>query len=60
MPKTRADQAYVREINISSILRMIHSQPTISRAQLAVMSGLNKSTVSSLVDELLKLEIIHA
>ncbi len=57
--KTSADQAFVRETNLSLVLRLIHTQSPISRAQLAVISGLNKSTVSSLADELLERKLIH-
>jgi len=53
------DQTYIRETNLSSVLRLIHSQAPISRAQLAVITGLNKSTVSSLVDELIERELVH-
>jgi glucokinase-like ROK family protein len=59
MSKDIADQAFVRESNLSSVLRLIHTQSPISRAQLAVITGLNKSTVSSLVDELLTQKLIH-
>ena len=59
MAKNTADQAFVRETNLSSVLRLIHTQSPISRAQLAVITGLNKSTVSSLVDELLNQNLIH-
>ena len=46
------DQTLLREINLSSVLRYIHSNASISRTQLARVTGLNKSTVSSLIDEL--------
>jgi predicted NBD/HSP70 family sugar kinase len=46
------DQTLLREINLSSVLRYIHSNAPISRTQLAAVTGLNKSTVSSLIDEL--------
>jgi glucokinase-like ROK family protein len=59
MAKTTSDQTFVRETNLSSTLRLIHTQSPISRAQLAVITGLNKSTVSSLVDELLSRTLIH-
>lgn len=52
-PFSTGDQTLLREINLSSVLRYIHSSAPISRAQLALLTGLNKSTVSSLVDELL-------
>jgi glucokinase-like ROK family protein len=59
MTRTAADQVFVRETNLSTVLRLIHTQSPISRAQLAVITGLNKSTVSSLVDELLARNLIH-
>lgn len=59
MKKTTADQAFLRETNLSTVLRLIHTRSPISRAQIAVTTGLNKSTVSSLVDELLKQNLIH-
>ncbi len=49
----------MRETNLSLVLRLIHSQSPISRAQIAAITGLNKSTVSSLVDELLERILIH-
>lgn len=59
MQKNTADQVLVREINLSSVLRLIHTQAPVSRAQLAQLTGLNKSTVSSLVDELLERGLVH-
>jgi len=59
MNKNSADQAFVRETNLSLVLRLIHTQSPLSRAQLAVITGLNKSTVSSLVDELLERTLVH-
>jgi glucokinase-like ROK family protein len=59
MAKLTSDQSYVREINLSTVLRLIHTQSPISRAQIAVLTGLNKSTVSSLVDGLLTQNLIH-
>jgi hypothetical protein len=46
-----ADQVLVCETNLSSVLRLIYKEAPISRAQLATKTGLNKSTVSSLVPE---------
>jgi hypothetical protein len=37
--KHTADQAFVRETNLSLVLRLIHTQSPISRAQLAVVRG---------------------
>lgn len=52
-PPRTGDQALVREINLSLIMNCLHRHAPISRADLAEMTGLNKSTVSSLVHELL-------
>lgn len=57
--KTTADQAFMREINLSLVLRRIHNEAPLSRAQIAVETGLNKSTVSSLVEELMALDLIR-
>lgn len=56
---TTADQAFVRDVNLSLILRSIHNTAPLSRARLASLTGLNKSTVSSLVEQLLALHLIH-
>lgn len=58
-PKSTADQALVRELNLSSVLRLIHNVPPLSRAQLAALTGLNKSTVSSLVEDLLDRKLVR-
>ncbi len=54
-----ADQVFVRELNLSSVLQLIHNEAPLSRAQLAARTGLNKSTISSLVDDLMTRELIH-
>ena len=55
-----ADQTLVRETNLSVVLRLIHhTRPAISRAQIAAVTGLNKSTVSSLVDDLIARGLVH-
>ncbi len=59
MSKNTADQAFVREMNLSMTLRLIHQQAPISRAQVAQATGLNKSTVSSLVDDLIARKLVH-
>ncbi|HEY5158285.1 MAG TPA: ROK family transcriptional regulator [Anaerolineales bacterium] len=56
---TNVDQSFVRELNLSSVLRRLHDQGTLSRAQLALVTGLNKSTVSILVEELLQRGLIR-
>ncbi len=51
--KTIGDQQLVKRINRSVVLRLVRSQPGLSRARLAAESGLTKSTVSLLVRELI-------
>lgn len=54
MMRTRTgDQALIREINLSIILNALRDHPPLSRAALAVATGLNKTTVSSLVQQLI-------
>jgi glucokinase-like ROK family protein len=48
------DQALVREINLALIMKRLREYAPISRAALAEITGLNKSTVSSLVNELIQ------
>lgn len=53
MTRTRTgDQTLIREINLSIILNALRDHPPLSRAALAVATGLNKTTVSSLVKQL--------
>jgi glucokinase-like ROK family protein len=47
------DQALVREINLSIILNALREHAPTSRASLASLTGLNKTTVSSLVQQLI-------
>ena len=51
--KTTGDLQLLKRMNRSVLLRLIRSQPDLSRARLASLSGLTKSTVSALVRELL-------
>ena len=51
--KATGDLQLLKRINRSVLLRLIRSQPDLSRARLASLSGLTKSTVSALVRELL-------
>ena len=43
---------------MSSVLRIIHTEERVSRARLAKLTGLNKSTVSSLAEQLLERKLI--
>ncbi|MGD9098949.1 MAG: ROK family transcriptional regulator [Anaerolineae bacterium] len=53
------DQALVREINLSTVLRCLQESAPLSRARLADRTGLNKTTVSSLVEELVERGLVH-
>ena len=49
----------VRSLNRAMILNLIRENQPISRVTIARISGLNKSTVSSIVNDLLKEELIY-
>lgn len=53
------DQALVRQINLSVILHQLREHAPISRAALAERTGLNKTTVSSLVSELIEKKFVR-
>jgi len=53
------DQALVREINLSVIMNNLRTNAPISRASLAETTGLNKTTVSSLVNELIARQFVQ-
>lgn len=59
MTKKRADHTLMRNINRSLILRHLRLDPGLSRADLAGRTGLMRSTISSLVDELLENQLVH-
>ena len=48
------DHALIRQINLSAILYHLRESAPISRAALAEITGLNKTTVSSLAGELIE------
>jgi glucokinase-like ROK family protein len=53
------DQALVREINLSIILNCLRETSPLSRAKMAEITGLNKTTVSSLVRELIARQFVR-
>ncbi|HEY3615107.1 MAG TPA: helix-turn-helix domain-containing protein, partial [Gaiellales bacterium] len=57
-PVRRADQRAVRKSNLSLVARRIAEAGSLSRAQLAKSTGLNKTTVSSLVSELIERGVV--
>ncbi len=60
MQKTISGNAkIVRDINRAMILNIIRKNQPIPRSKIAGMTGLNKSTVSSIVTDLLKEELVY-
>ncbi len=53
------DQALVRQINLAIILDQLRENAPLSRAALAEKTGLNKTTVSSLVSELIERQLVR-
>ncbi len=58
-PYRTGDQALVRETNLSTVLRTLQEGAPLSRSGLASITGLNKTTISSLVEELIDLRLVH-
>jgi glucokinase-like ROK family protein len=59
LSQKKADQVWVRKINRAIILQVFRTHPALSRARLAVETGLNPSTVSSIVGELIQEDLIR-
>jgi glucokinase-like ROK family protein len=53
------DHTVMRQMNLSAILHHLRENAPISRATLADMTGLNKTTVSSLVGELIECQFVR-
>jgi glucokinase-like ROK family protein len=53
------DQALVRQMNLAVIMHHLRESAPVSRAALAEMTGLNKTTVSSLVQELIRQRFVE-
>lgn len=51
--KDTADQKLVRKLNNNIIIEVLREEAPVSRANLAAITGLNRSTVSSIIDELI-------
>ncbi len=52
--KDTADQKLVRKMNNNIIIEILRKEAPVSRANLAAITGLNRSTVSSIIDELIE------
>lgn len=59
MKNNTADQAWVRRMNRAAILEVFRTHRTLSRANLALRTGLNPSTVSNIIGELIDENLIH-
>jgi predicted NBD/HSP70 family sugar kinase len=57
--KAPANQRSVRRHNLGVVLRHVADHGPRSRAAIAIQTGLNKTTVSSLVAELIELELVR-
>ena len=53
MTAISGDQSLLREINRMALIRVVQRHPGMSRADLATTTGLTKSTVSLLVQDLI-------
>ncbi|OLZ10507.1 ROK family transcriptional regulator [Sulfobacillus thermosulfidooxidans] len=53
------DAQRMRQLNKYTVLHWIYNHPNVSRADIAKLTGLNRATVSSLVDELLAEDFIQ-
>jgi glucokinase-like ROK family protein len=54
-----ADQVWVRKMNRAIILQVFRTHPALSRARLAIETGLNPSTVSSIISELIQENLVR-
>jgi predicted NBD/HSP70 family sugar kinase len=59
MPEQPTDRAALRRANLAWVIRVLREQGGLSRAQLAVLSGLSKATVSTLVAELTSRRLVR-
>lgn len=53
------NQSFLKELNIISSIRIIRSTGLISRADLADKLGLNRSTITTIINELIEEELIE-
>jgi len=55
---TGQNRENIRQHNLSLVLRMLHQTGTIARSQLTSATGLNRSTISDLISELVILGLV--
>lgn len=58
MKKFSGNQAYLKELNLISTLRLIRSKNIISRSEIADILGLNRSTITAVVNELIDQKLV--
>ncbi len=56
---TTADQNLVRKINTALVINTLRHRAPLSRAELATSTGLNRSTISSIITELLGSRLVQ-
>lgn len=55
----RTTNEEVRQQNLSAVLRLVHAEGTLSRSHIGAATGLNRSTVTGLVTELIDLGLVR-
>src|SRR5699024_2057139 len=56
---TRTTNEDVRAQNLSAVLHLVHAAGAQSRSEIGAVTGLNRSTVTALVQELLDLRLVR-
>lgn len=59
MSNTANDPDPARRNNLALLLSMVHHRKVLSRVQLAKQTGLNRSTISTLIAQLVALDLVH-
>ncbi|MGV2985787.1 MarR family transcriptional regulator, partial [Microbacterium sp. AGC85] len=57
-PAARTTNEDVRQQNLSTVLQLVHGYGALSRSEIGARTGLTRSTVTALVQELLDLKVV--
>lgn len=57
-PAARTTNEDVRQQNLSAVLQLVHGRGALSRSEIGARTGLTRSTVTALVQELLDLQLV--
>lgn len=57
-PAARTTNEDVRQQNLSAVLQLVHGRGALSRSEIGARTGLTRSTVTALVQELLDLQVV--